>query len=49
MEDNGVFRVYPFHRGQDVGYWLLQSWEYFMTEGLYNDEDYITMTDPQEY
>jgi len=48
-----VFRVYPFHRGQDVGYWLLQSWEYFMTEGCFiyktNDEDYITMTDPQEY
>jgi len=44
-----VCQVLPTTSGQDVGYSVLLSWEYFMAEGLYNDGYYIMMTDPQEY
>ena len=53
MEHLGVCQVLPTTSGQDVGYSVLLSWEYFMAEGCFiyktNDGYYIMMTDPQEY
>ena len=58
MLNNGASWCVPgvsIPSGDNVGYWLLQSWEYFMAEGcfIYKTNDRVvlfiklTMTDPQ--